>query len=456
MTRRTVLVALALALSITGAGLLRWSLAEAGPPAPGVVGVEALPDGAIRSFSLVAEPASRTRPDGLELDVWAYNGTVPGPELRVDLGDTVVVELANRLPEPTTIHWHGVRVPNDMDGVPWLNQDPVEPGESFTYEFRPPDAGTFWFHSHTRGAEQLERGLYGSLVVEDPREVGPDVDLTWMVDDWLVTDAGALDVNFSAFHDVTHNGRWGNVVTTNGVVAPQAPIAPGSHVRLRIVNASNARVIAPIFDGLVPRVTSVDGLAVDDPFDGNEFVLAPGNRIDVEFVMPDSVVAVDDDFNGEGYRLGTLVPHGARRSTDVSAAPPRPFVAMSDGSVAPDPDHVYTLDFLEVDGSPAWGMNERTLPDADTWMLELGAISTARLVNRSQAIHPIHVHGQFFRVVAVDGIVVDEGFTRDTVLVWPGQSIDIAIDATAPGTWLVHCHIQEHADAGMATLLDVG
>ena len=173
--------------------------------------VERSPDRDVREFDLTAAPTTVDLAEGATVDVWAYEGTVPGPELRVALGDTVVVNLRNELPQATSIHWHGVRVPNAMDGVPGVNQEAVPPGDEFRYEFVPKDAGTFWFHSHNRGSEQIERGLYGSLVVIDPDEPEYDQDLVWVIDDWLLDQDGSLIESFNEPHDVSHNGRWGNV-----------------------------------------------------------------------------------------------------------------------------------------------------------------------------------------------------------------------------------------------------
>ncbi|NNC81362.1 MAG: multicopper oxidase domain-containing protein, partial [Acidimicrobiales bacterium] len=157
-------------------------------------------DGDVREFDLTAAPTTVDLAEGVTVDVWAYEGTVPGPELRVALGDTVVVNLRNELPQATSIHWHGVRVPNAMDGVPGVNQEAVPPGDEFRYEFVPKDAGTFWFHSHNRGSEQVERGLYGSLVVIDPDEPEYDRDLVWVIDDWLLDQDGSLVESFNEPH----------------------------------------------------------------------------------------------------------------------------------------------------------------------------------------------------------------------------------------------------------------
>src|SRR3954469_23073543 len=148
----------------------------------------ASPTGVVRTFDVTAAPTKIPLIDGKDLEVWAYNGRVPGPTLRVKLGETVRVRFTNNLPQETTIHWHGVRLPNAMDGVPFITQKPVQPGETFVYEFTPKDAGTFWFHPHVRASEQVERGLYGVLVVEDVAPPPYSRDLVWVVDDFLLKD----------------------------------------------------------------------------------------------------------------------------------------------------------------------------------------------------------------------------------------------------------------------------
>ncbi len=418
------------------------------------------PSGVVREFDLVAAPSTLEVADGLEVEVWSYNGTVPGPELRVELGDTVVVTLDNQLPQATSIHWHGVRVPNDMDGVPGVNQDPIAPGESFRYEFTPEDAGTFWFHSHNRGSEQIERGLYGSIVVVGPNEPVYDHDLVWMIDDWLLDGDGSLNENFNVMHDITHNGRWGNLVTVNGIVAPDVSIRPGDRVRVRMVNAANARVVAPVFDGVAPVGIAVDGMLARQPFDGQGFVLAPGNRLDVELLMPDGPVSVAENFNGEGYPLATLTPDETAAVAEPSAdaaAPSNPTLPESAAFAGLGIDHEYSLDFASsaMMMGADWGFNGQTFDNTDTLTVAEGGVYTFRLRNDSQALHPIHFHGQFFMVTGVDGQPIDEGHLRDTVLVYPGQTVDMALRATDAGLWAVHCHIQEHAEAGMMTLLEV-
>jgi FtsP/CotA-like multicopper oxidase with cupredoxin domain len=187
--------------------------------------------------------------------VWAYNGSVPGPTITANLGDTVAVNLTNRLPEPTTIHWHGVEVPAPMDGS-HIAQPPVEPGGSFQYRFRPLTAATYWYHSHVNAAVQVEQGLYGALVVRDPardRKLGlPEDELTLVVDDILLDDNGALTpfatdpaANLTPRQRALQlaDGREGNHLLVNGQELPTVDVTAGRPQRWRIVNVANGRLL---------------------------------------------------------------------------------------------------------------------------------------------------------------------------------------------------------------------
>lgn len=169
---------------------------------------------------------------------WTYGGGVPGPQVRVRQGDRVRVHVTNQLAAPTTVHWHGVRLPNPMDGVPHLTQAPIEPGQRFVCEFDALDAGTYWYHSHFQSSEQLDRGLYGTLIVEERQPVPVHRDVTWVLDDWRITASGQVSETFGNTHDMAHAGRIGNTVTVNGSVQDQFALRAGERIRLRLVNAA--------------------------------------------------------------------------------------------------------------------------------------------------------------------------------------------------------------------------
>src|SRR4051812_25084870 len=222
----------------------------------GAYPVVARPNGTVRAFELTAAETELPLFEG-KLRVWAYNGQVPGPTFRIRLGETLRVRFTNRLPQETTVHWHGVRLPNAMDGVPHVTQAPVQPGETFTYEFTPKDAGTFWFHPHVRASEQVERGLYGVLAVEDATPPPYSRELVWVLDDWLLKD-GAIYPEFNARHDLAMDGRWGNAITINGRSDTVVKVQPGERLRIRMLNSANGRVFTPDFGDLDARIIAVD------------------------------------------------------------------------------------------------------------------------------------------------------------------------------------------------------
>jgi FtsP/CotA-like multicopper oxidase with cupredoxin domain len=426
---------------------------------------EARPNGTVRTFDLVAAEAELPLIDGGRLRVWAYNGQVPGPTLRVRLGETVRVNFTNRLPQPTTVHWHGVRVPNGMDGVPHLTQPPVEPGQSFVYEFTPKDAGTFWFHPHVRSSEQVERGLYGVLVVEDQSPAPYDRDVVWVLDDWLLDETRQIFPQFDTMHDLMHDGRWGNAITVNGRTGERLVLRPGERVRLRLVDTANGRVFNPDFGSLDVKIIAVDGLYLRAPIPYRGFELSPGNRLDLDVTAPPAAngvfSVVDRFYPSQPNPLADIVVDGL-------PAPDRPFAS---------PAHAHVPAWREALAVPVtkqfrvnarrggehgieWTFNDQAFaghahagPPALT--MRRGTFQRLQFTNESYRLHPIHMHGMFFRLLARNGVPVDEPFFRDTVLVHSRETIDVGLVPEDAGRWMMHCHILEHAEAGMMTTLEV-
>ena len=234
-------------------------------------------------FKLTAAPARVPLVAGQpETAVWAYNGAVPGPEIRLRQGERARIAVENRLAEDTTVHFHGIRLPNAMDGVPHLTQPPIAPGGTFTYEFGVPDAGTYWYHPHVNSAVQLGRGLSGPFIVEEREPLPVDRDVVWMLSDWrLLADAQIRD-DFGNMHDKAHNGRVGDIVTINGRVPDAFHVRRGERIRLRLINAANARVFGLKFAGHRPMIIAYDGQPVTPhaPPEG-AVVLGPAMRIDL-------------------------------------------------------------------------------------------------------------------------------------------------------------------------------
>jgi FtsP/CotA-like multicopper oxidase with cupredoxin domain len=427
----------------------------------------AAPVGIVRTVDVDAGAAELPLIDGGKLRVWAYNGRVPGPELRVRLGETLRVRFTNHLPEATTIHWHGVRVPNAMDGVPHVTQPPVEPGATFVYEFTPKDAGTFWFHPHVRSSEQVERGLYGVLIVEDAVPPPYARDVGWVVDDWLLDDRRQIFDRFNTPHDLMHDGRWGNVVTVNARTDTVLVARGGERIRLRLLNASNGRIYAPDFGALDPQIVAVDGLYLARPIPLGRFELAPGNRLDLDITLPAAVQSrsisiVDRFYPDRPNRLADIVIDGASPHPGVAfPSPAHAHVPAWSSGLAIPATKEFVLD-ARRGGSYGieWTINHQAFAGHEhhgppMLTLERGGWVRLRFVNASYRLHPIHLHGMFFRLLARNGAPVDEPCFRDTVLMHSKETIDIGLVPLDVGRWMMHCHILEHAEAGMMTLFEV-
>lgn len=428
---------------------------------------EAKPTGVVKEFAIVAEPTELALLDGKPLRVWAYNGQVPGPTLRVKLGETLRVTFTNKLPQESTIHWHGVRLPNAMDGVPGITQPAVKPGESFTYDFTPKDAGTFWFHPHVRASEQVERGLYGVLIVEDAVALPYSREVVWVLDDWSIDPSGQIAGQFNTRHDLMHDGRWGNAITINGKTSTELRVQPGERVRLRMLNSANGRVFVPDFGELDAKIVAVDGMYLREPVPARGFEMAPGNRLDVELAFDKSVAAPlevwDRYFAQRPNRLATIVVDGPLVETPRFASPKAARVPVWAEGLDVAPTHDFRLS--SRGGGPfgiAWTIDGVAM-SADhahhemhpSLRLAKGSFARLKFTNESARIHPIHTHGMFFRLLARNGVRVDEPFFRDTVLVHGREEIDVGVVPTDPGIWMMHCHILEHAEAGMMTTIEV-
>src|SRR5687767_6563407 len=213
-------------------------------------------------------------------DVWAYNGSVPGPILRYRQGERLRIEVENALDVDTTVHWHGIRLPNRMDGVPHLTQAPIARGGRFLYEFELPDAGTYWYHPHLGSPEQVGRGLSGALIVQEREPPAVDRDLVWVLSDWRLDREARITTDFMSFMDASHAGRIGNTVTVNGSIRESFAVRAGERIRLRLINASNARIYGLRFEGHEPSVIALDGHPVAPHWEGR-VLLGPGMRADL-------------------------------------------------------------------------------------------------------------------------------------------------------------------------------
>jgi len=426
---------------------------------------EITPTGNIVTHKITAGESIAEIINGYSTKVWTYNGSVPGPEIRITLGDTLKINFTNNLPIDTTVHFHGIRVPNEMDGVPGVTQDPIKPGESFTYEFTPKDAGTYWYHPHVRTSEEMGRGLYGVIIVEDSTANEYSQDKVLVIDDWRLDQNGQIAEPFNNPHDTAHAGRLGNVITVNGKTNGSFYAAPGERLRLRLVNTSNARIYKLNFGAMDVTGIAVDGLYAREAFDPNGFTFAPGNRIDVDVTIPNDADGTDyvvtDVYTEQQIPLVRIIVDGEEVINKNIHIPFNSEVPLWDGFRNVSPDISYYFDGgmshmgMMGTNSGVWKINSKSFPDYDMGSLPLNEFRIIRFENPTLFPHPMHLHGQFFKIVSRNGRPVDERFFRDTAIVEPDEVLDIALVAQDAGVWALHCHVLEHADGGMMTLVEV-
>ncbi len=405
-------------------------------------------------------------------DVWSYDGSIPGPLLRYRQGARLKIAFENALPDPTTVHFHGIRLPNAMDGVPHLTQPPIEPNAKFVYEFDLPDAGTYWYHPHLGSPEQVGRGLSGALIIDEIAPPAVDRDLVWVLSDWRLDRQARIVGDFDNFRDASHAGRIGNTVTVNGEVREAFDVVPGERIRLRLINASNARIYGLNFRGHDPVVIAHDGHPVEPHRpEGGRVVLGPAMRADLILDMNaepgQRTPVIDDYYQRLAYRLLDL---------RYASSPRRGRAGEPLPTLAPNPVREPVLEGAErhqiVFGGGmmgrmprsasmpgmAWTVNGKPIKDhaaEPILKLGLGRSTILDLVNDTRWPHPIHLHGHVFRVLSRDGRATPHREWRDTVLLDPDERAEIAFVADNPGGWMFHCHILEHMATGMTAVIRV-
>ena len=444
-------------------------------------GLLAFPAGASSSPTLTAKPGTaRLVPaDSPETPIWGFEGRVPGPTLRVKQGGRLMRRFVNELPQPATVHWHGVRIANAMDGVPDVTQKVVPPGDSFVYDFVAPDAGTYWYHPHNRSWEQMARGLYGALIVEEPGPPPVDRDEVLLIDDWRLTRDGSIHESFGNWHDWSHEGRIGNWITINGTGNFRETVRRHERLRLRLVNTANSRIFTLKLDGFEGWIVALDGQPLEKPTKAGDIVLAPSQRADL---IVDVTAQAGKDARlisregGGGIVIGTFNVDGIARQERTgppTALAPNPIpplgplenarhatLLMEGGAMGRMPGGMMGgmmgRGMMGMGGAAGtgkmWAFNGGVdMPDAPLVNAERGETVRISMVNDTAWPHAMHLHGHHFRRVGKDSV----GPLRDTLLMARGETADIAFVADNPGDWLLHCHMLEHSAGGMMTWLRV-
>jgi len=454
------------------AALLLGACSGATPPRVGPSGGIDTPaaGGVVRDYTLTAVAANLELRPGLHVEAWTYNGTSPGPELRATVGDVLRVRLLNHLQVGTTLHWHGIELPNGQDGVAGVTQDAVPPGGNAVYSFRLLQPGTYWYHAHQDSAVQQDRGLYGALVVLPSPDSSPALDRTLVYDEWPLGLEAAkppaqADVAMRSYVTTTVNGHTGSAVV---------PIVtrPGESVRLRLVNAGYQ--VHYVESPVAFAVVALDGHELTGaPQTTDAIPLGPAERVDIVFVAPAQPFSI---------RLVGSFPPDAEATIPIGPA-------GATGPEIPKPAHHHLLDLLGLaavsaddpwpDGTAATrsfdmvlsetqmgpmpgmagmdGVSYRidggTFPATPVLRVARGDLVEITFQNRGTGQHWMHLHGHFFRVLQRDGTPLPGRLVKDTVSILPGHTVTIAFRADNPGWWMIHCHQLLHSAGGMMALL---
>jgi FtsP/CotA-like multicopper oxidase with cupredoxin domain len=459
----------------------------------------------------------RRRLHGRTFTMFGFNGQYPGPLLWVPQDAEIVVDFTNRLDQPTTVHWHGLRLDNRFDGVPHVTQEPVPAGGRFAYHLRFPDAGVYWYHPHVREDVQQDLGLYGNMLVRSPRAdyYGPaHREEVLMLDDLLVADHGPVPYGAeTATHAMM--GRFGNVFLVNGEPSYALTVHRGEVVRFFLTNVSNTRTFNVSFPGARMKVVGSDVGVFEREAWVESAVIAPAERyvVHVRFDAPGETALVNriqgidhlyGRFFAEADTLGRVRVDAAPVAESLDSA----FALLREHDHAVSeidryrrhfdrpPDHALVLTIetrdlplvtrrlMQVDSiyfnpvewsgtmpmmnwaatteqvrwilrDPATGLENMDV----SWQFTVGDIVKIRLHNARESFHamqhPIHLHGQRFLVLAANGVPNDNLVWKDTVLLPAGGTVDILLELSNPGRWMLHCHIAEHIEAGMMTTFRV-
>ena len=460
----------------------------------------------------IAVSLVRRELQGHETVMYGYNGQYPGPMILVPKDATVMVRVANEIEMPTTIHWHGIRLENRFDGVPGMTQTAIESGENFTYEVHVPDAGLFWYHPHVREDVQQDLGLFGNMMVT-PSEADyyglANTEVVFVLDDILMDDSGVLPWGDTA---PTHAlmGRFGNVMMVNGETDHTLTVQTGEVVRFLMTNVANSRTFNVTFGGAPVKLLASDVGRFEREQWVESVVIGPAERyiVDVLFDLPGKFVIANtiqavNHFRGEFYpRVDTLsvvtvtderVPgvaserfqtlrthqavvdeldqfrphfgrtpdHEIETTVRVQGLNPSIVLTMEADTLFVPPmewnDAMPMANWLSTGEQVTWVLRDRRTGAENQeidWQFEEGDLVKLRIFNTPESFHPmnhpIHVHGQRFLVVSLDGVQSHNLVWKDTAIVPVGSTMDILVEMSNPGEWMLHCHIAEHLHAGMS------
>jgi FtsP/CotA-like multicopper oxidase with cupredoxin domain len=415
-------------------------------------------------YVLIAEAAPIEFIAGKITKALTFNQQIPAPTLRVKQGERIRVKLINNIHQPTTIHWHGIRIANSMDGVPHLTQHPVMPGESFIYDFVCPDAGTFWYHPHTHSLEQLGKGLMGCLIVDEKEGTDFDAEQLLVLRDWHIDKEGQFTA-MTSLRNAARMGTLGNHQTVNGKVKPVYEIPAGGAIRVRLANVDNTRLYHLSTKEYPAMVIAEEGNPLKNPYPLTDRATGAGMRVDIALIAPKTVgeEVIIYDKKGKWYfelcRLKTVASNKPVRAS----LPTLPYHHIPEPNLkkAKQVDFVFEWEgaLTPAEGEKSnpvfWTINRRAWVDESHEVLP-EPIATFKknksyiinLYNASPHHHPIHMHGHTFKVLNSDKREITPYFT-DTILLAKNERAQIAFVADNVGKWMFHCHVIEHMMTGL-------
>lgn len=468
-------------------------------------------------FTLTAKKANLQVNDQVTKEVWTFNGSVPGPQLRVKLGEKIKVTLKNDLAEPVAIHWHGLPVPFQMDGIPGMTMNAVQPGGTYTYEFTASVPGTYWYHSHQDSVNQLDRGLYGTFVVEAD-EPKPDRDYTLVLDEWMSNEDHMATMNNGSMNGMDHGSATGqsgeqtaaghsgsgheqtaasghsgsgheqtttaapagghdmsmyDLFTINGNSGEKIKplvVKKGERVRLRLVNAGYMSHKLHLH-GHEYTVVATDGQKLNNPTPIKDQLLsiAPGERYDLEFIANQSGEWYLEEHSDNPAAKGMKVKIQYEGATATGTDQPddtKQLPVFNLASYGKKGDQTtftldqqynleYTMNLGTKDNGMKFTINDQSFPNVDPIKVKTGDLVKVKMVNTSEKDdHPMHLHGHFFQVLSKDGVPIQGSpIFKDTLNLKPGEEYVVAFKADNTGDWMFHCHDLHHASMGMVTVL---
>ena len=443
--------------------------------------------------------------NGTKIRSYAYNGQIPGPVLRVKQGSIIYVNFTNNIDEPTTVHWHGIRLENKYDGVPNITQEEVMPSQSFLYRVDFPDAGVYWYHPHVR--EDLEQGLglYGVIIV-DPNETDyydqVNSENVLVLNDMLLNGSdvwpyGTNDTNFALM------GRFGNTLLVNGQANYSLSVKKGEVVRFYILDAANVRPFNLSIENTSFKIVGSDGGKYEKDFFSNSVIISPSERYTVEVAFNQSgTFRLFNQNPLQNYTLGEINVQNSNdnNSVDLNTLKENDDVKKSIENYSsyfdtpPNFTYVLTIDIpgaIPMDNitralmgeskdgieweDTMFGMNSHSTTEQARWMIKdnvtgktnMDAMQTVTInepikiliKNDENSEHPmqhsIHLHGAQFLILKTNGVKNDDLVWKDTVLIPSGGSVELLTYFPHEGEWMMHCHIAEHLESGMMTAFNV-